>query len=143
MKTLVTQHSCKTELHSLFLRATPARLALLTYLENINEPVDVSSMTHYLVEKGITTDQATVFRIINIFTQKGLTRQLHFNEGKFRYELSSKPEHHHLVCKHCGEIQDVLKCGIEELEKTIEEKTQFKIYSHSLEFFGICSQCQK
>ena len=135
-------HDCKQELRSLDLKVTPARIAVLEYLENTQEPVDVASVSQYLKEKHIDADQATIFRIINIFTQKGLTKQLHLNEGKFRYELSSRPEHHHLICTHCGKIQDISDCGIEELEGRIEKKTRFKIHTHSLEFFGICSDCQ-
>lgn len=137
------QHDCKTELNDVNLRATPARIALMKLFETSDKPLDVQTMIKFLDKKDIQTDPATVFRIVNMFTQKGLTKQIQLQEGKFRYELSSKAEHHHLVCTRCGDIQDISDCSIDVLENHIEKKKNFKVTSHSLEFFGICSNCQK
>ena len=78
-----------------------------------------------------------------MFTQKGLTKQIQLNEGKFRYELTSKPDHHHLICQKCGTIEDISDCAVGDLEKDIEKKKNFKIVSHSLEFYGMCKDCQQ
>lgn len=136
------QHNCKTELNEAALRATPARLALMQLLETTKTPLDVQSMIAFLEKQHINTDPATVFRIMNMFTEKGLVKQIQLHEGKFRYELTNKPAHHHLVCVRCGSIEDVSSCNIAALEKEIEKKKQFKVISHSLEFFGICNHCQ-
>jgi Fe2+ or Zn2+ uptake regulation protein len=137
------QHNCKDELNEVNLRATPARVALMSLLELSDKPIDVQTMIDYLERQKISTDPATVFRIVNMFTKTGLTKQIQLQEGKFRYELSSKADHHHLVCSKCGDIQDISDCHIEVFEKSIEKKKNFKVTSHSLEFFGICSNCQK
>jgi Fe2+ or Zn2+ uptake regulation protein len=137
------KHDCKSELNEAELRATPARLALMHLLESSDKPVDVQSMIEYLGKKDIQTDPATVFRIVNMFTEKGLTRQIQLQEGKFRYELAAKEDHHHLVCTSCGDIQDISDCNIDVLENHIEKKKHFKVTSHSLEFFGLCSNCQQ
>ncbi len=136
-------HDCKEELRSASLKATPARLGVLELLEASEKPLDVATMIAYLEEKNISADHATVFRIINLFTEKGLTKQIQFNEGKFRYELNNKTDHHHLVCEKCGDIEDISDCNINALEKEIEKKKHFKVNSHSLEFYGICKNCQQ
>ncbi|MEK7571546.1 MAG: Fur family transcriptional regulator [Patescibacteria group bacterium] len=137
------QHDCSTELHGADLKATPARLAIMQLLEKTEQPIDVATITDYLKATNIKADQATVFRIINMFTDRGLTKQIQLNEGKFRYELSSKPEHHHLICQQCGTIEDISDCAVGDLEKDIEKKKDFKIASHSLEFYGMCRNCQQ
>lgn len=136
-------HDCKQELRSAALKATPARLGVLELLETSDKPLDVAAMIAYLAEKNIAADHATVFRIINLFTEKGLTKQIQLNEGKFRYELTNKADHHHLVCENCGDIEDISDCNISALEKEIEKKKQFKVKNHSLEFYGICQNCQQ
>lgn len=136
-------HDCKDELNEVNLRATPARVALMNLLEESDKPLDVQTMIDYLKEKAIQTDPATVFRIVNMFTEKGLLKTIQLNEGKFRYELAAKEDHHHLVCTRCGNIQDMSDCNIDVLENHIEKKKNFKVTSHSLEFFGICADCQK
>jgi Fe2+ or Zn2+ uptake regulation protein len=135
------KHDCKDELNGVSLRETPARLALLNLLETSDKPIDVQTMIDYLEKNDLNTDPATVFRIVNMFTEKGLTKQIQLQEGKFRYELTDKEDHHHLVCTSCGDIQDISDCNIEVLESHIEKKKNFKVTSHSLEFFGICSKC--
>lgn len=135
-------HDCKQELRSASLKATPARLGVLKLLETANSPVDVSAMIDYLEKNNVEVDQATVFRIINLFTERGLTKQIHLNEGKFRYELASKKDHHHLVCKNCKKIEDI-QCPIADIDQEIKEKTQFTVKHHSLEFYGICKICQQ
>src|SRR4029077_8265025 len=90
------KHDCKNELNEVNLRATPARLHLMYLLETSDKPLDVQTMIEYLQEKSIQTGPGTVFRIVKSFTEKGLVKPIQFNEGKFRYELASKAEHHHL-----------------------------------------------
>lgn len=136
-------HDCKDELNEVELRATPARVALMKLLETTDKPVDVQTMIEYLEKRDIKTDPATVFRIVNMFTEKGLTKQIQLQEGKARYELTANEDHHHLVCTKCGDIQDISDCNIAGLEKDIEKKKGFKVTSHSLEFFGICNSCQR
>lgn len=136
------RHDCKIELNEVTLRATPARIAVMKFLENSNTPVDVQMVKDYLDKKNVPSDSATVFRIMNIFTQKGITRQISLNEGKFRYELASREDHHHLVCQNCEKIEDFSACAIPALEKDIRKKKGFHVTSHALEFYGLCGRCK-
>lgn len=139
---LVLPHDCKKELRGKDLKATPARLAVMKLFESSSHPLDVTAIITYLKKQNITIDPATAFRMVNTFTHKGLTKQIQFFEGKYRYELSTKGDHHHLVCELCGEIEDVLDCSLKPLEKQIRRKQKFIVKHHALEFFGICSECQ-
>lgn len=138
-----SRHDCKIELREVSLKATPARLGVLKILETIDKPIDVQTLIEYLNKKDIKTDPATVFRIVGMFTQKGLLKPIQLNEGKFRYELSSKSDHHHLVCNKCGDIEDISDCNINALEKDIEKRKKFKVVNHALEFFGVCPACSR
>jgi len=66
-----------------------------------------------------------------------------FGEGKYRYEFKTNHHHHHLVCTSCGRVQDVEANVVEKLENEIQKNKNFKVQSHSMEFFGLCSACQK
>lgn len=136
-------HDCKIELREHTLKATPARLAVLKLLESTDKPLDVTAIAQFVWQQQIGADPATIFRIINILTEHGIIKQLQLGEGKFRYEYAAKADHHHLVCTNCGDIEDISDCPIIALEKAIAKKKRFLIKSHSLEFFGICQQCQR
>jgi len=143
MKRINPSHNCKDELNEVELRATPARIAVMDLLEKTNLPVDATMIKDHLDKHHIDTDPATVFRILNMFLEKGLIKQISFNEGKFRYELANREDHHHLICQTCGKIEDISECAISELEKDIKKKKGFIVSHHTLEFYGVCHDCQK
>ncbi len=143
MSTVKTQHNCKDELNGFDLRATPARIAIMQLLESSKKPMDTNTIMSYLQEEEIETDPATVFRIMNMFTQKGITTPIQFQEGKTRYELANREDHHHLICESCGRVEDIEDTVIPALEKRIKERRNFTVKRHSLEFFGLCANCQK
>lgn len=140
---LPQNHNCENELRDAELKVTPARLGVLAALEQTDIPLDVSSVIDYLKKARVKADKVTVFRILNSLTEKGLIIPIQLGEGKFRYEHSAKADHHHFICKGCGEIIDISDCNIDVLEKNIEKKKKFTITSHSLEFFGICANCRR
>lgn len=135
-----TFHDCSTEIKAASLKVTPARVATMQLFESHDSPLDAQHLVEHLVKEGI--DRVTVFRLLNAFVEKGLIRKLEFGEGKARYELSSKEDHHHLICEQCGTVSDIEDTVIPALEKHIDSSHHFKVNRHSLEFFGLCQECQ-
>lgn len=136
-----TDHPGISELHDASLKVTPARLGVLDILEQSTAPIDATTIKAYLKKHRLDVDEATVFRILSKFAQKGIAKPIQFNEGKTRYEYAGKPSHHHFVCNSCGSVTDIMGCILDPLERTIERSKGVKITRHSLEFFGLCKQC--
>ncbi|MGA2911697.1 MAG: Fur family transcriptional regulator [Candidatus Levyibacteriota bacterium] len=143
MVTFFKQHNYKDELQEVSLKATPIRLAVLKFLGATDRPVDALTIIHYLKKEKINADPATIFRMMNDFLQKGITKEVQLEKGKVHYELTSKGDHHHLICEKCGKIEPVEDNFVPEMEKEIAKKHNFLIKRHSLEFFGLCANCQK
>ena len=122
------------------LRVTPARIAVLKVLEEFREPLDMESIIKEVEKRHVDADQATIYRIIENFTERKLVTRLRFQEKKFYYEMKGA-EHHHAICEGCGKIEDVSNCSIGRVERDIEKTKGFKVKSHSLEFFGLCKNC--
>lgn len=135
-------HDCKAELRTAKLRATPARLGVLDVLEHADRPIDVSTIIRLLAKQSLAVDDVTVFRILHVFTTKGLAKAIQFNEGKLRYEYGANPEHHHFVCDKCGDIEVVEHCNVDVIVDSIMKKTGAQVTRHSLEFFGLCKTCK-
>ncbi len=123
------------------LKVTEARTALIDLVTKTDKPVDAQFLIESL-QKEVSIDRVTVFRILNILTEHSILRKLEFGDGKARYELATD-EHHHLICELCGAIEDVSDCNIAALESDIAKKKGFHIRRHSLEFFGFCKTCYK
>jgi Fur family ferric uptake transcriptional regulator len=124
-------------------KATPARVAVMQFLESTEQPVDVQMIINYLKKRNVDADPATIFRMMHDFLQKGITRQIQLLEGKARYELSNKKHHHHLICTSCGKIEEVEGDFLKQMEEEIYKDKKFRVIDHSLEFFGLCADCQK
>lgn len=123
------------------LRRTPARAKIVEFLSAANSPVDVSEILNFLREKNLNTNKVTVYRTIDLLFTKGFLDRVHFGEGKFRYEIK-KGDHHHLICTNCGKVSDIEDKYMRELEKEILFDKNFIVGHHSLEFFGLCKNCQ-
>jgi len=124
------------------LKKTPARLAISEFLSTSNTPVDVEEIIKHLRAQDLDTNKVTVYRILDFLFKNQIIDRVEFGEGKYRYELK-KNHHHHLICTNCGKIQDVEGNLVENLEKNIQKDKNFQVKSHSLEFFGLCLNCQK
>lgn len=94
------------------------------------------------IREGLGVNKTTVYRELEFLLQKNIIREVEFGDGKKRYEITTGGHHHHIVCLHCGMVEDVeLSSDLEKEESAIAKKKQFKIINHSLEFFGICARC--
>lgn len=123
------------------LKVTEARVMVLSALENIAKPADVTELIASLNKGGKKVDQATVYRTLDLLVKVKLVELIDFRDGKYRYELQKK-HHHHLVCEECGSVDEVEGDLMKFDERKIESVKKFLIKSHSLEFFGLCRKCR-
>lgn len=131
----------KDTIKSKGLRITPARVAVLKILESSLRPLDIGTIYKEVSRSHVDADQATIYRIIENFIEKELVVRLQLQEKKFYYEYK-KGDHHHAVCTNCAVIEDLGRCSMKRTEAKVEERFGFKIKNHSLEFFGLCKNCQ-
>ncbi|NET71924.1 MAG: transcriptional repressor, partial [Sphaerospermopsis sp. SIO1G2] len=61
--------------------------------------------------------------------------------GEALYSLIKKDQHH-LTCLQCGVSIPIHKCPVHELEDELKSTHKFRVFYHTLEFFGLCNQCQ-
>lgn len=123
------------------IRRTPGRAAIVEFLSKADSPADVAQILDFLRDKNLNTNKVTVYRAMDFLFNKGFIDKVEFGEGKFRYEIK-KGDHHHLICTECRSVRDVEDKYMEELVEEIHENTNFKVKNHSMEFFGICKNCQ-
>jgi Fur family ferric uptake transcriptional regulator len=135
-----TRSNSEVNLTKAGIKVTPARTAVAKYLGSINKPVDVDTITNE-VRKKDEVNTVTIYRILDIFLSKGIIKRIELGEGKYRYELAGS-HHHHLICTNCGNISDVEGEYLKDMEDKIRSKKGFLVKSHSLEFFGLCRNCQ-
>jgi len=123
-------------------RATKPRLAVVAYLAKAGKPRSIKEIAAALKR---SVDQVTVYRIVEAFAKAGLLREVDLRRGHPLYELSDEHDHHHVACVSCGRVEDFTGCGYTEVaRKALRQVRGFSsIQSHSLELFGMCTNCAK
>jgi Fur family ferric uptake transcriptional regulator len=127
-------------LKSVGMKVTKNRLAVLDLLVTSKKPLSVED----IFKKLKTADQVTIYRILNQFVLNDVVYQTDFRSGKAYFEFQDH-HHHHIVCKSCGDLEEVEICLPEKfIEKVQKSSSKFrKVSDHALEFFGTCGKCDK
>lgn len=125
-------------------RMTRTRQAVLGLLEKTRQPLSANEISDRLHQEKVSIDLVTVYRTLHVLKELGLVVQLDLHqEGLSRYELKEgRKHHHHIRCQMCGHIVDLLLCPLKKATKLIERQTQFIVDEHTLEFTGLCPECQ-
>jgi Fe2+ or Zn2+ uptake regulation protein len=131
-----------TRCRELGLRRTKALEELLATLVESSPPMTLAE----LAGSGRLTDlcdKATVYRLLQRLTEKGIIRRLGLHERAAYFTLLQPGKHSdYLICTGCGKIEAIkAPCPVHDLEDEIREKTGYKGLYHELEFFGICPAC--
>ncbi|MBU5670109.1 transcriptional repressor [Peptoniphilus sp. MSJ-1] len=117
-----------------------------TFVENSDKHLTTEEVYNLVSKKYPELGIATVYRNVSLFTKLGILDQIIFDDNIVRYELRMPHEghrHHHLICMNCGKVEEFDVDNLDEVEKEIEEKKNFKIIDHTLKFMGYCEDCQK
>ena len=122
------------------MRMTKCRKAIIKIFSNHPSPLSVAEIFEKLVDDEVLVNRTTVYRELNFLQNENILREVNFGEGKSRYESANEKHHHHLVCDNCGSVAEI-EMDERNLLKSLP-KTNFDIKSHSLEFFGLCVNCQ-
>jgi Fe2+ or Zn2+ uptake regulation protein len=121
---------------------TPQRLAILSILENAGRhllPQEIFDRAHQVMP-GMT--EATVYRTLSFLAEQGLVLAAHVGSGQLVYEIAGH-DHHHLICRACGDTQEIDHSLLASLYQQFQASTGYRIDSMHVTFFGLCPACQK
>ena len=97
---------------------------------------------HRHLEKQSPMGLATVYRNLRVLQQRGFVRCRHLPSGEALYAPVERDQHH-LTCVDCGKTQALDQCPIHDLEVPEDGRKGFDLLFHTLEFFGLCSDCRE
>ena len=125
------------------LKITVPRLKVLQILEQSAEHhLSAENVYKALLDLGEDVGLATVYRVLAQFEAAGLINRHNFEGGYSVYELSQGDHHDHLVCVKCGRVEEFVDEIIEQRQRMIAERSQFKMTDHALNIYGLCPNCQ-
>ena len=84
---------------------------------------------------------ATVYRTLKFMTELGIIVAAETASGQTVYEIASRPSHHHLVCRSCGQMTEVGDGVFQPAFAAIDRGQAFKVGVNHLVIYGICKEC--
>ena len=133
----------KKELRKAGLKVTMPRLKILHLLENSEQRhMSAEELYKKLVESGDDVGLATVYRVLTQFETAGIIIKHRFGAEHAVYELNEGSHHDHLVCIHCGKVEEFVDEAIEKRQEVIAKQHGFEITDHCLYLYGICQACK-
>lgn len=130
-------------LHRYGLKNTRHRQLVLQLLLERAGVLTAEELYQLLQKQGAEINFSTVYRILENFTQKGLTEKSYLGDSrKYGFVLHTLGHRHRLICLNCHKVIEVEHCPIAEFEENLAQKTDFAIVGHNLEWYGYCPECK-
>lgn len=124
------------------LRRTRSQERIVELLKTLEGSISAQDLYVELRSRDLTMGLATVYRSLESLKLEGVVQARTVPNGESLYSLVQE-DRHHLTCLQCGKSIPIDECPIHDLEDQLHQSYQFKIYYHTLEFFGLCTVCQQ
>jgi Fur family ferric uptake transcriptional regulator len=122
-------------------RSTRQRQAVADLLDEVEEFRTAQEVHELLRRRGSTVGLTTVYRALQILAESGEVDVLRTADGETAYRSCSTGHHHHLVCRSCGRTVEVDGPAVERWATKVAADNGFTDVSHTVEIFGVCTDC--
>jgi len=122
------------------LRVTRPRLAVLAAVHD-HPHADTDSIIGVVrADLGEVSTQA-VYDVLRALTEAGLVRRIQPAGSVARYESRVADNHHHVVCRSCGAVEDV-DCAVGDTPcLTASDDRGYSIDEAEVTYWGLCPTC--
>ena len=122
-------------------RNTVQKRIILKTLRDMGSHQSAGAVYRKVSIKNPTIGRATVFRVLADMAEDGLLLRIPMNGAEDIYDVTVK-SHYHGVCRICGKVSDVWMSKDFDIKSGIADPTDLKIEGASVEFTGICAECE-
>ena len=130
-----------TQLRARGFRMTSQRLAILHTLRHAGTHLSPREVYRQAKQDLPGLTEPTVYRTLEFLVENGLARPSQTGNGHLMYEIAGN-DHHHLVCRMCGDEIEVEHALLEQLYQKLESTSGYVRIDSHMTFFGVCSACQ-
>jgi Fe2+ or Zn2+ uptake regulation protein len=130
------------ELRSRGFRMTPQRLAIMHVLHHSGRHLSPAEVYQRARRDLPGLTEPTVYRTLEFLAENGMVHPTQAASGHLVYQMSGS-DHHHLICRTCGEELEVKHAVLENLYRRLQSETGYHLTDSHMSFFGLCPKCQK
>ena len=122
------------------MRVTRPRVAVLTAVY-AHPHADTDTIIGAVREDIPEVSHQAVYDSLRVLTAAGLVRRIQPSGSLARYEARVGDNHHHVVCRSCGMVEDV-DCAVGEAPCLIASDDRgYTIDEAEVTYWGLCSGC--
>jgi Fur family ferric uptake transcriptional regulator len=138
----VTADEWSEKLRSHGLQVTAQRLAVLRSIdENPHRPA--RAIEHDAREALGAVSRQAVFDVLGVLTSHDVLRRVQPAGSPARYEIQTGDNHHHLICRICGDLVDVGCAGGTAPCADTADVEGFTVEDVEVTFWGRCRRCRE
>ena len=119
---------------------TNQRAHILKSLQTRTDHPDVEAVYASLRTELPSLSLDTVYRTLNMFSAKGLAKQLPLPTHRFRFE-GNLHEHDHFLCTRCEVVVDVDCSELPHHQPPAAIKALGEVHAQERVYLGICNAC--
>ncbi len=123
------------------MRYSRQREAILAAVRNTTSHPTADSVYAHVRNSIPGISLGTVYRNLRLLVDAGELRALEGPGGVARYD-GCTDGHYHFRCDVCGRVLDIDEPFDVDLDGEVAARTGLEIRCHSLEFRGVCTECQ-
>ena len=124
------------------LRVTTQRVAVLTEVEQ-RPHADVDTLTRAARERLGKVSTQAVYDVLRVLVEHDLVRRIEPAGSPTRYEPQTHDNHHHVVCRSCGHIDDVACATGSAPCLDADDARGFVIDEAEVVYWGTCPTCRE
>jgi Fe2+ or Zn2+ uptake regulation protein len=122
------------------LRMTRQRKVILEELTKLRTHPSAEEIYEVVRKRLPHISMGTVYRNLETLSELGEITKLEFGGTIKRFDGNAE-DHYHIRCSLCDRVVDAPMAQLERIEDHLSTATEFKIFGHRLEFYGLCPSC--
>ncbi|PKN10698.1 MAG: hypothetical protein CVU72_00305 [Deltaproteobacteria bacterium HGW-Deltaproteobacteria-7] len=142
MKKNINHHVMET-LQRAGIAATTQRLAVLKILQDADQPLSINVIREKL-ETKTRINKVTVYRIMSLFKEKGIVRDVSAAGGAVFFEMATSdyPLHPHFSCKNCGTLSCLTPLTFSQVRRFLAILDNVNAEHVEINLAGFCKDCR-
>lgn len=123
------------------LRVTQPRLAVLQVV-HAHPHASADAVADLVRQRLGSVSTQAVYDALHALTEHAILRRFEPAGSAMRFETNAEDNHHHLVCRQCGQVDDV-PCQTGEIPCAVPDDTHgFRVEEAEVTYWGLCPACQ-
>lgn len=124
------------------LRMSHPRVLIYRELSDAGSPASPQELYHSLLHQRRKIGLTSIYRCLDLFESLGIAFKI-VNGSSVKYKLCEMEDHHHhIICKKCGNVAELLFCDLSNWSERVTESTGYEVTDHQLNFYGFCKECK-